>query len=117
MAGLSARPIGVAAAAARRAAGHTNSKSNGSTSKASHRQETSKKPARPPQGPEPIGRAARASEAMKRLLRTMGRNGPAARCDGPEAEYSRQDRSQAIPSHCVLQMVIGQGGHELSGLR
>src|SRR6516162_5655886 len=46
MAGLSARPIGVAAAAARRAVGHTNSKSNGSTSKASHRQETSKKPAR-----------------------------------------------------------------------
>src|SRR6516164_732705 len=121
MAGLSARPIGMAAAAARRAADHTNSKSNGSTSKASHRQETSKKPARngcaADKAPEPIGRAGRASGATKRLLRTIGRNGPAARCDGPEAEYNRQDRSQAKPSQRVLQMVIRQGDHELSGLR
>src|SRR6516164_2656712 len=118
MAWLSARPIGVAAAAALRAVGHTNSKSNGSRSKASHRQETSKKPARNGCAADkaPSRSGPRASGATRRLLRTIGRNGPAARCDGPEAEYNRQDRSQAKPSQRVLQMVIRQGDHELSGL-
>ena len=114
MAGLSARPHGVAAAAPR-----VTLIANRIPSQA--KQGTAKRPAKNRQKTwQIVGKAPGAERGFKvteTLLWAINRNGAAPRCRGPEAEYGRQDRSQAIPSQRVLQMVIGQGDHELSGLR
>lgn len=81
------------------------------------KQGAAKKPLRHRRGSQ-ADWARRARFDRKRgLLRAISVTGAAAGCGGPKAEYSHQDRSQAVPSHCVLEVVIGQGDPEFPGLR
>jgi hypothetical protein len=81
------------------------------------KQGAAKKPLRHRQGSQADWARRARFDPKKGLLRAISGTDAGAGCSDPKAKYSHQDRSQAVPSHCVLEVVIGQGDHEFPGLR